>query len=420
VRIGGDVAGLHALAFTLTTGEPNVEEISQYLCGKVDALVHDAGWSGDAADAFRGAWEQDAAAIDELAQSVQLAGKIIGNLAADLDSAQSELDGYVEAASKAGVRFDDSGMLPGPYTEPALSAAKQFAKDAQGALAKATAARTKAGEELHGLLAAINPEVASDGGLGIADLAGLGAVLKGYYVIPKARVESIEGDIAKEKANYKAARAKWKNSPAGSAARRELAADLKEMRATRTALSGELKAAESLSDKFKGGEFLDKSLGDAYRALGGELEADSKLARGLDGIPGLDVALAGLATWAQMKDDHEKGWSWTHALLADGGANGAALAAGIASDFIPAVGPFVSPIISYGVGAAVTEATHEGHWTEHIHDDGVAMGTLEGAADTGKAVWNNDVVGMYHKATYDVEHPVQAAKNVWSGITHLF
>jgi uncharacterized protein YukE len=267
MEIGGDIAGLHALGFTLTTAEPSITQIGQFLSKRVDALVHDTCWNGDAAESFRGAWEQDAAAIDELAESVKLAGRIITTLAADLSAAQSKLDGYIETATKAGVRFNASGMIAGPYTEPALSAAKQFAQDSQSAFAEAASARTKAGEELHGLLAAINPDVASGDGLGIADLSALGAVLKGYYVVPKDRTETLEADIAKEKAKYKAKRAEWKKSPAGSAARKELASDLKEMRAQRTALAGELEAAESLSDKFKGGEFLDKSLGDTFRGL---------------------------------------------------------------------------------------------------------------------------------------------------------
>jgi uncharacterized protein YukE len=421
VKIGGDISGLRTLGQTLSGAAPDVKNTSTYLCKTVDGLVHDAGWNGDAAGAFKGAWEQDGAAIDDLSEVLTLAGTTITQLADDLQSAQSELDGYVATAKKAGVGFDDNGPLPGPYTEPAYSAAKTFQTDSQNAFTAASTARQKATEGLHTILSSINPDVPDGGdGTGIADLSALGALLKGYYVVPNGRAEKIREDIADAKAKYSTEHAKWKNSKAGSDARKALAAELKDMRAARTELAADLKGAEALADKFKGGEFLDASVADTFRALGGELEADSKLGRALDGLPGIDVGLAALATWAQAKDDHEKGWSWTHALIADGGANAAALGAGIASDFIPVVGPFISPVISYGVGAFVTEATHEGHWTEHIHDDGVFMGTLEGVGDTGKAVWDNDVVGMGHRLADDAEHPVKAAEGLWDGVKSLF
>lgn len=421
MRIGGDIAGLFTLERTLVGVAPDIEEITRFLCGEVDALVHDAGWSGDAAAAFGGAWEQDAAALDELSRTIEIAGRTVGTLACELQAAQNRLDEAVDTARRGGVGFTDTGPLYGPYAGQAAQAAKEFAVEEKAALDAADAARQKAATALHALLSAINPAVPPDGtALGLADLAGLGGVLKGYYVIPEGRADDLAKNVADARVKYSAERAKWKNSEPGSEARRTLAAELRKQRAERTALASRLERAEALADRFKGGRLLDGSTADVFRGLGGELEADSKLSRVLDGVPGVDVALTGLATWAQMKDDHEKGWSWTHALLADGGANAAALAAGVAGDLIPAVGPFVSPVISYGVGAFVTEATHTGHWTEHIHDDGVVAGFAEGIADSGAAVWDNDVVGMGKKIAYDAGHPVEAAKSLWHEVSRLF
>jgi len=153
---------------------------------------------------------------------------------------------------------------------------------------------------------------------------------------------------------------------------------------------------------------------------GGVLQDSGKLSRLLDGLPAVDVVLGGFATWAQAKEDHEKGWGWTHAILVDGGSNAAAIGAGLATDCIPYVGPFLAPVTSYGVGAFAYEAGHEGHWTEHISDDGVVKGVWEGTVDTGKATWNTDVVGMYHKVSQDVQHPQDAAKSLWHGVKNLF
>jgi uncharacterized protein YukE len=420
MRIGGDIGGLASLGRTLTGVAPEVDDAAEYLFGKVDALVHDAGWNGEAAESFKGAWDQDGAAVHDLAAVLKTAGDAVTALSGALRRAQNQLDDAVDRAKAKGVRFNDDGPLPGPYSGTALDAAKQFETDSQAANHSADAARAKAGEELHAVLSAINPEVPSDGGVTVADLATLGTALKGYYVAPKGRAGQLRKDLAKAKAAYHDDRTRWKRAAPGSAARTALSSDLREARAGLTAATGDLKAAEALSDKFKGGEFLDASVADTFRALGGGLDAESRLGRALDGVPGLDVALAGLATWAQVKDDHEKGWSWTHAILADGGSNAAALTAGIASDFIPVVGPFVSPVISYGVGAVVTEATHEGHWTRHIDEDGWPLGLLEGAGDTGKAVWENDVVGVGEKVGHDIAHPVDGAKGVWQGVKNLF
>jgi hypothetical protein len=80
----------------------------------------------------------------------------------------------------------------------------------------------------------------------------------------------------------------------------------------------------------------------------------------------------------------------------------------------------LAPFVSYGVGAYGYEAGHAGHWTQHISEDGVLQGTWEGIADSGRATWDEDVVGMYHKVGHDIEHPQEAARSLWHGVHNLF
>jgi hypothetical protein len=104
----------------------------------------------------------------------------------------------------------------------------------------------------------------------------------------------------------------------------------------------------------------------------------------------------------------------------DGGSNAAAIGAGLATDCIPYVGPVLAPFTSYGVGAFGYEAGHEGHWNEHITEDGWVKGIGEGFVDSGKATWDSDVVGMYHKVGHDIHHPQEAAESLWHGVKNLF
>jgi hypothetical protein len=68
----------------------------------------------------------------------------------------------------------------------------------------------------------------------------------------------------------------------------------------------------------------------------------------------------------------------------------------------------------------VYEAGHEGHWNEHISEDGWVEGLGEGIVDSGKATWDQDVVGMYHKVGHDIQHPQEAASSLWHGVKRLF
>jgi uncharacterized protein YukE len=418
MRIAGDVAGLHRVAGQLSGVVGEMKGSAEALSKRVGQLVGDAGWSGAAAEEFKGAWEQDSTAVVELSGCVKLAGSVLATLATGLEAAQRQLDAAVSAAQDAGVPVSADGSVPpGVYTAPQLAAMGDYSTGSAAALQAAQDARDQATEMLHEIVAAVAGEPSSF--LKAADVAILAASLKGYYALPNEYAEDAKTKLDDFNRKYKDTQYARKHSPAGSQAKRDLAAELAELRGERKLLQTDMKAAEQLAGHFKGGHFLGSSLGDIADGLG-VLQDGGKLSRLLDGVPAVDVVLGGFATWAQSKEDHEKGWGWTHAILVDGGSNAAAIGAGVATDFIPYVGPVLAPFVSYGVGAYGYEAGHAGHWTEHITEDGVLKGTWEGVADSGKATWNEDVVGMYHKVGHDIEHPQEAAKSLWQGVHNLF
>lgn len=418
MNIGGDIAGLRAAARSMSGSINEITATGESVSKRVDALVGDAGWSGDAADEFKGAWEQDATAIVELSECVTMAAEAMTTLADDLAAAQHQLDLAVSAAQDAGVPVQADGSVPGgTYAADVVTAIdtyKQAVTSAQDAaeLARDTATRK---------LGQITAEITGDGDVSLlntADTSVLCTVLRGYYGVPNEFSERAETALKAFKQQYKDKQFERKHT-SGAKAKADLTAELKKMRGERAKLATKLESAEKVADKFKGGKLISASLADVADSLG-MLQDGSRLSRLLDGLPAVDVVLGTLATYAQAKDDHEKGWSWMHAIAVDGGSNAAAIGAGLATDCIPYVGPFLAPVTSYGVGAFGYEAGHEGHWTEHIHEDGVIKGLGESLADSGKATWDNDVVGMYHKVTNDVKHPGQAASSLWQGVKSLF
>jgi uncharacterized protein YukE len=420
MQIPGNVGGMQQLAGSLGDTPKALTDTAEFLSKRVDDLVHDAGWNGGAAEAFKGAWERDSAALVQLGQCSRIVSDALSTLATKLADAQRRLDNAVADAQHQGVSFTTNGPIAGPYTTPqAAQAATDFGGIAKQIYQDAQTARDDALKEIYTVLAAIDPTVQADTSLlSAADVGAIAPVLKGYYTSPKGVAEDFEGKLKKVGQEYADKQFARQQEPKGSDARKLLNQEIHALRDESKGLTTSLASAERFADHFKGGKLLSTSLGDIAKAYG-LVGDEAKLARLLDGLPGIDVAGATLATAGQMKEDEEKGWSTTHALLADGGANLAGLVGGVGADFIPFVGPFVSPVIGYGVGALVYEGTHEGHWTEHIHDDGVVQGTLEGIGDTANAFYEKDVKDMGSKVVNAVEHPVDTAKKVWQALGDL-
>ncbi|MGW0578423.1 hypothetical protein ACWD25_21195, partial [Streptomyces sp. NPDC002920] len=126
-------------------------------------------------------------------------------------------------------------------------------------------------------------------------------------------------------------------------------------------------------------------------------------------IPVLDVAAAAACGLVEAKDDHDKGWSWQHSVVVDGGValGGVAVAAGVVAA-LPVEGAVA--VAAVGVGAAVVatdvlDHTFHEHWSEDIHDHGVVGGVLHGAGNVASET-GDDIARL--------------GKDIWHGVTSIF
>jgi uncharacterized protein YukE len=79
--VGGDLAGLQQMAEIMQAAPGEMEDVVRALSSKVDTLVGDAGWKGDAADSFRKAWTANSIQAGALSDTVGTVGKVVGDLA---------------------------------------------------------------------------------------------------------------------------------------------------------------------------------------------------------------------------------------------------------------------------------------------------------------------------------------------------
>ncbi|MFD9323009.1 hypothetical protein ACFWDQ_36070 [Streptomyces sp. NPDC060053] len=160
------------------------------------------------------------------------------------------------------------------------------------------------------------------------------------------------------------------------------------------------------------GRALNVKLADAADALRlgeGEGEGVGRLPEFLREIPVLDVAAAAACGLVEANDDHDKGWSWQHSVVVEGGAAlaGMAVGAGVVAA-LPVEGAValtgVGVVAAIGATSLFDHSFHE-HWSEDIHDHGVVGGVLTG---TG------------HVLTETKDDGVRMAKDIWHGVTSIF
>lgn len=153
---------------------------------------------------------------------------------------------------------------------------------------------------------------------------------------------------------------------------------------------------------------LNVKLADAADAL--RLgEGVGRLPEFLREIPVLDVAAAAACGLVEAKDDHDKGWSWQHSVVVDGGAalGGVAVGAGVVAA-LPVEGAAAVAVVGVGSAILATDVLdhsfHE-HWSEDIHDHGVVGGVLHG---TGNVLSETG------------DDFVRLKDDVWHGIKSIF
>jgi hypothetical protein len=411
-QIKGDVGGLHDISTQISKAKEPLTYGAKAINSTVDALVGDAGWHGEAASKFRGAWKRDSTVMASAADLISTVAGAASDLAHGLSAARSHLYNAQDVAERAGVKFTSDGD-PDPSVHLSGSAAqalKTYQGAAEHAQQMAKDARDAAKKALYTVLVRTNPKLPGGGDMLLAqdDLAQAALVHDYVYLPGDMARRQLQTEIDAFPDYYKKLRAQFRSAKAGSPLRAELKSQMAEARRAVNAAHASLAEVDAYEATMMRGRYFNKSAGDLLAKLG----KDSKWIRIADQVPLLDVAAATVGTYAQAKYDHERGWGWTHAVVADGSAN----VTGMATEVVAAETGPVAPVLGYGVTSLVNEYTHTVPWTQNIHDHGWVAGlgrsVVQGGVETGKT----DFYEAGKKIGQSAMHPGGTAKKLWNGV----
>jgi hypothetical protein len=426
--VGGDIAGLGNMGTSLSAAPADMKDVVDTLSGKVDALVNDAGWQGDAAENFRKKWSTDAITSGGLSDVVGQVGAIFSDLASKLQQVENALHDAANEAAKQNVPIGPNGNLmpmmtanpPSPQVAATLKAAQTYSQEYTAALQMAEGFRLNAASSLSDLYDQIGP----DGSLGTPDQwTTIGDYLRGLYTVPNeknsrilkdgdAKLQAAKDGMNQARKDLKAAKsayqAKGLKLPSSSDAKLAHSKALSELDDLKTNLS----AAKAGDGELSLSNFLNTKLGDIAHEIP-VLSKFSKLEGLVDAIkdiPVIDIAASGAVAALQYKDDVNKGWSPGHAAGADFGAAAIGLAAGagatVALATLPAWGTVAGAgVVAVGVGDIAYQAFQENWSEDDAQHGGFWGGTLAG---TGHVFEN---VGK------DVAH---MGEDVWNGVKSLW
>ncbi|MEU9438768.1 WXG100 family type VII secretion target [Streptomyces sp. NPDC048252] len=419
--VGGDIGGLRTMADTYKNARQKLEEVVHPLGQAVERLVGDTSWKGEAAETFRAAWSEDALAAGAFATLVHSAGDILDTLVGALSACETALQNAEHVAAGKGVPMGDNGVPldiltadpPSADDRKTIAALGEYGTVRDEILHTAQHARLVAVDGLRGLYAQVTAPVSTGDKITLAD------ALRGLYAYDAEDARAggkearplIDGAKAEERAAKKELRAERKKF---QKAGRALPDDLPAKGAYRDAvtqvdsLEDAIARADHGSTALPYDRALNVKLADAADAL--RLgEGVGRLPEFLREIPVLDVAAAAACGLVEAKDDHDKGWSWQHSVVVDGGAalGGLAVGAGVVAA-LPVEGAAalagVGVVAAVGATSLLDHSFHE-HWSEDIHDHGVVGGVLTG---TG------------HVLTETKDDGVRMAKDIWHGVTSIF
>lgn len=415
--VGGDIAGLHAMAQALKSAPEEMRDIPNALGSKVQAITADAGWEGDAAQKFSQQWSRDSVTAGALADATQSIGDAIEELASILEDLESTLYNAAHEARSQGVPVREDGKPPEVATTPdpppeqhkMLKALQGYVEDHRLTMEAAQSARLVAEEKLRGIYQSIGPDEGEDSSVTTSQGLTVGGYVKSLYAIPASRTRDIldsgPTDLAAAKQSMKDTRpayqsakqayaAKGMNLPKGDPARLAHSKAATELQSVR----GRISAAEAGATTNRMSNALDTRVTDLPK-LGG---MTGRLPKFLKGVSALGVAGTGAGAVLDTKTDMDKGDSAAHAGSVNAVSGGAGLAAGVAIAGSVS-GPAVVGVTAGAAGAIVVgDAVKEGlneHWEEDIHKHGVAGGIATGvghvAVNTGKdvsqlatSIWN--------------------------------
>ncbi|MFH0172903.1 WXG100 family type VII secretion target [Streptomyces cacaoi] len=419
--VGGDIGGLRTMADTYKNAKRKLEDVVHPLGQAVERLVGDTSWKGEAAETFRATWSEDALAAGAFASLVHSAGDILDTLVGALSACETALQNAEHVAAGKGVPMGDKGVPldlltadpPSADDRKTIAALGEYGTVRDEILHTAQHARLVAADGLRGLYAQVTAPVSTGDKITLAD------ALRGLYAYDaedaraggKEARKLIDGAKAEERAAKKELRAERKTF---QKAGRALPDDLPAKGAYRDAtlqvdsLEDAIARADHGSTALPYDRALNVKLADAADAL--RLgEGVGKLPEFLREIPVLDVAAAAACGLVEAKDDHDKGWSWQHSVVVDGGValGGVAVGAGVVAA-LPVEGAAAVAVVGVGSAILATDVLdhsfHE-HWSEDIHDHGVVGGVLHG---TGNVLSETG------------DDFVRLKDDVWHGIKSIF
>ena len=334
--IGGDVAGLDGLGSTLNLYPPPAQSVIDTLKARVERLVNDAGWWGDAADSFKRRWEVDAITADVLKKAVTSVAGIVSNLAQELRTLEGVLEQAIDEARAAGAPVTPNGDLlpmPADVSPAVMHASMVYTETRRAAMDAAEGARSRATGDLQYIESIIGPPknpktipLSPDAVVTAADL------MANLYALPAASSRKLRESIPRLQQERDAALDRWRQArDQARVDHTKIPDDIKaDHKATLRALNeanAELDSVERMNSPLT--KLFDIRLTDVSPALKGAAEG-SRGARFLGDIPGVDIVAGAISTGVLSYDDMQKGDDWT-AVPKEGSGQVASIVAGAAA-----------------------------------------------------------------------------------------
>lgn len=439
--VGGDIAGLQHMGASLSAAPADMRGVISSLGTKVDDLVGDAGWQGDAAESFLKRWSADAITAGGLSEAVAQVGSIIGDLATKLQQVDNVLYGAAHTAQQHGVPIGSDGRVQAMITSPDAAveqAARQYSQEYDEAMDLAKGFRLDAASKLSEVYDQIS---AGDGSPTAPDQwVTLSNYIRALYTVPDeknrrflkdadmkiqsagATMRQARKDLRAERAAYRAKGLKVPGANPAKVAHSDAVQQFDDLKA-------ELARAEAGEGDLPLSKALNTRLGDIAREIPALDKLGAKLGDMLDfakDIPVLDIVATGAAGALEMPDDMDKGWSAGHAAIADLGSAAIGLGAGVAATVALASAPvaFVTVtagVVAIGVGDIAYQAFHE-NWKEDVDQHGFVDGVATGAGhvfeNTGKDMAHIGE-GVGHLAKDAGEGVAHGVEHVGSGVANV-
>ncbi|HTU72483.1 MAG TPA: hypothetical protein VMG38_03095 [Trebonia sp.] len=437
--VGGDIHGLAAFAGTLYGYVPAMRDVVTALNKKVAQVASDAGWQGQAAQAFTTNWEKVSAEVNAIGLVVIQAASTVDELAAELAKIENALEDAADQVAAHGVHVGPDGQPPAicygnPTQEQWRLAYASFYTECKD---EAEDARVQAAGELVQISSSITSGKgggdSSDTGTDVGEGTTIADLLFDLLATRTAYANKVAEQVEEAESKAKKAAKAWQ--AARTAARQadgrfgkmpdDVKADWKGAKAELESVESELASAKSNESAIS--KLFGTRLSDLPGVTGylGKLSDADVLAKALD-LPVVDVVAGGISTVLNAQADIHKGVPfWAAYPLETGGTvvsivAGAAVAtavggavAGLSIAGAPvlgvAAGVAAGAVVAYGVGDYIHNyiADFGQQWHEHG-----ALGIVTDFGAAGVSTWDDTA----HLAS-DAGH---VASDAWHGLTSLF